>query len=348
MTRMVKSMKDFSQYDTRWADKPYKTKPYVMSTNGCGPTSCADVIVSHPNHRDVTPDTMRKWFIDHNYVVNGAGSVHAGIPAALKAFGFIPVEHKKMSVALKAFAGKKVRGILLMAGSGPDGTVWTLGGHFVAVRGYKVVNGKHYLYICDPGQRRNDGWFCYEKSMKGAVLKAWSCTVDKKKIKHSSAYYLRKKAKKIVKYMADHNFRYEASYKDNAKTWPGAKKQRTTNCSMQISYDAQEAGLIKGFFWGNGFKVTCKGGLTLKELKKKAKIFHPLKPPKKAKLKKGDICCYPKTKKHGAHTQMFEGFTKSGKPKWYSTGSKAEIKKGRAHVSSKYNDEKIYTIIRFK
>ena len=162
---------------------------------------------------------------------------------------------------------------------------------------------------------------------------------------HSNAWHLRVAAKQIVKYMAKHDFTYEASWKDNALTWEGAKKKRTTNCSDMVSYALQKANFIKkGIFWINGRKITCKGGLKLSDLKRIAKISHPNKSPKKAKLHKGDICGY----KNPAHTQIFAGYNKNGLPTWYSTGSNADIRKGRAHVKKNYNTKKISTIIRLK
>lgn len=172
-----------------------------------------------------------------------------------------------------------------------------------------------------------------------------------KMVKHSNAWHLRVGAKKIVKYMKDHNFKYKHSWKDNAVTWTGAKKyKRSTNCSMMVSYALQKKGFLKPgqFFWINGDHITCKGGLTLKNLKKIAVIKHPHKPPKKAGLKKGDIVGYPKTSKHGAHTMIFAGWTKNGNPKWFSTGGVNDIKSGKAHVKKTYTNEPIYTIIRLK
>lgn len=163
---------------------------------------------------------------------------------------------------------------------------------------------------------------------------------------HTNAWYLRVKAKKITAYMDKHNFKYVASWTKNAVTWAGAKKRKTTNCSTMVCYALQQAGFIRPgeYFWINGNKIVCKNGLTKKELKKIAVIKHPHKSPKKAKLKKGDICGY----KNPAHTQIFAGWTKSGRPKWYSTGSNKDIQKGVAHVKKSYDSKKIDTIIRLK
>lgn len=167
--------------------------------------------------------------------------------------------------------------------------------------------------------------------------------------KHSNAWKLRSSAKSVTAYMKRHKFKYKHSHLDCAVTWKGARLKRTTNCSMMVSYALQRKKLLKPgqFFWINGDHITCKGGLTLKQLKKIAVIKHPHKPPKKAGLKKGDIVGYPKTSEHGAHTMIFAGWD-GNTPLWYSTGGTADIKSGKAHAKGGYTKEKIYTIIRLK
>lgn len=169
--------------------------------------------------------------------------------------------------------------------------------------------------------------------------------------KHSNAWRLRKSVKFVTKYMKDHGFKYRKSWRDNAMTWDGAKKRRTTNCSDMISYSAQRAKLLKEgqIFWINGDKITCKGGLTLDELKKKAYILHPHHSPAHAHLRKGDICGYGDDDKDiNPHTMMFAGFNSKGVPLWQSTGSGVEIKVGEAHEKATYTKKIIYTIVRFK
>ncbi len=69
---------------------------------------------------------------------------------------------------------KKGRWAIILFGSGTRGGVtWTSSGHFLAATSYKVKDGKHYLYMRDPGQRKNDGWFCYEDHMKGMIKLLW-------------------------------------------------------------------------------------------------------------------------------------------------------------------------------
>lgn len=310
----TKSVKDFSQYDTRWAGRPYKNKPYCMRTNGCGPTACADIIASNPKYKKITPDVTRRWMINHGYVVNGSGTVHAGIPACLKAYGFAAKQISGMSDVFKEMSKRKRRAVFLMTGTGPNGTVWTTGGHYIAIKGYKTKGSKHYFYVCDPGQRMHDGWYCYETSMRGAVYKVWTCYVP---IKHSNAWKFRKKLNQIANYMIKHGFRYTHASKDCAPTWTKAKKMKVSNCAMMICYALQESGFLKPgeHFWLNGNKIVLKGGLTMEKMKKLFIIDHPHKPPKAFKrLHKGTICGY----RNAAHTMAYEGRTKKGTPKWFS------------------------------
>ena len=165
-------------------------------------------------------------------------------------------------------------------------------------------------------------------------------------VKHSNAWKLRVSAKKVVAYMKEHNFKYKKSWTDNALGWTKAKKKRTTNCSTMVCYALQRKKFLKEgeYFWINGDSITCKGGLTTSKIKKFATILHPHAAPKKAKLKKGDICGY----KNNAHTMIFAGFNKDGIPTWYSTGGAGDLKSGKAHVKKSYTKKRIDTIIRLK
>lgn len=165
-------------------------------------------------------------------------------------------------------------------------------------------------------------------------------------VKHSNAWRLRVAAKKIVAFMKKHKFKYRKEWRDNALAWSKAKKKGTTNCSTMVSYALQKKGFIKEgeYFWLNGDNIVCKGGLTVEKIKKFAKILHPHAAPKKAGLKKGDICGY----KNNAHTMIFAGFNSDGDPTWYSTGGIEDIKSGKAHVKKSYNKKRIDTIVRLK
>jgi hypothetical protein len=117
----------------------------------------------------------------NGYAVYDAGTAWAGIPACLKHFGMTEVkEHATMADAFKSMK-KGHMAIILFRGGTKGGITWTLGGHFLGCTGYKEKDGKHKLYMRDPGGRDHDGWYTYETTMKGLVLAIWTCTYKKKK-----------------------------------------------------------------------------------------------------------------------------------------------------------------------
>lgn len=194
-------MKNYKQYDSRWGKLPYKDLPFNIAKNGCGPTSLANIISSNPKYKKITPKQTRKWLIKRNYVVNGSGTTHAGINDCLKAYGFKVKEQYKLSDLFREMAKGGRRAELLFTGGSRGGVTWTAWGHYVAVSGYKVKNGKHYLYTHDSGPRGNDGWHCYETTMKGLVYKCWTCYLpsDEKKTDTKKTETKKEPAKKKTK-----------------------------------------------------------------------------------------------------------------------------------------------------
>ena len=164
---------NFKQYDSRWGRNAYAG--HNMIASGCGPTAIADLVYSI--NQGVTPWTVAQWLATHGYASNGDGTYWSGIKAALEAYGFSVNWHNSMTQLFTDLANGQY-GILLFKRGTVGGVTWTLGGHFVAVRDYKVVNGEHWLYIGDPGQRNHDGWYCYERHMRGLILQCWSCVAS--------------------------------------------------------------------------------------------------------------------------------------------------------------------------
>lgn len=158
----------------------------------------------------------------------------------------------------------------------------------------------------------------------------------------SNATKLRRKAAAVFDVMTKLKFKYKAG--GNATSWAVAKKKKTSNCATYVSYTLQVMGLLKPgqVFWCNDGKVKTKGFGTMKQLKKIATITHPNKSPKKAGIKKGDICGYS----NPPHTQIFAGW-KNGNALWYSFGG-SDVGKKLPRKRGKYNTKKIDTIIRLK
>ena len=86
-------------------------------------------------------------------------------------------EQSTMNDAFNVMA-KGHMAVILFRGGTRGGVTWTTGGHFLAATGYKVENGKHYLYMRDPGGRDHDGWYCYETTMRGLIPAIWTCNFD--------------------------------------------------------------------------------------------------------------------------------------------------------------------------
>lgn len=169
--------KTFRQYDSRWGSKNYNGTS-TMAAAGCGPTSCADIIYNLDT--TITPWKVAKWMKEHGYAVPGHGTAWAGIPACLKAFGCGDVQNPK--VMKDVFGIMKKDGycaVFLFEEGTRGGVTWTTSGHFLAATDYKAEGGRHYFYMRDPGQRRNDGWKCYETQMSGLIEEIWTCHVAK-------------------------------------------------------------------------------------------------------------------------------------------------------------------------
>lgn len=164
-------------------------------------------------------------------------------------------------------------------------------------------------------------------------------------VKHSKRWYFIKTIREIHRYMNAHGFRYKASYTDNALTWAGAKKKKTSNCSTFVCYALQESEILKPgqYFWINGDHIEYRGTGTKSRLQKYASISHPHKPPKKAGLMKGDIVGY----EDNAHTMEFHGWNKKGKPIWFSYGPN-DVGDKEPKVKNGYTNKKIMTIVRIK
>ena len=188
------------------------------------------------------------------------------------------------------------------------------------------------------------GWICVQSGGK-VYLKE---VKEEKKVETKPKTNAEKLCDMMQKQIAEMNelgFKYKNG--GNAKTWTGAKKKRNSNCATCVCYALQRLGLIpKGMiFWLNEGEIrshTKKDQkAAIKAIKKIGKIDHPNKPPKKAGLKKGDICGY------SPHTQVFEGWNDKGEPLWDSWGTSDPGKK-MPRVKSSYTNKKIGIRIRLK
>ena len=287
MKYKLKNSKNYKQYDTRWAKLSYRVLPACMRLNGCGATALADIITVNKKYKDKTPKHARKWLLDREYVSANQGTYWNGIPACMKAHGYTDVKnHAKMSDLFKNMAASKRAGVILFRAGTKGGRTYTAGGHLCAIVGYKKVGSKHYLYICDPGPRLNDGWICYESEMRGLVSQVWSGKIPKekkkevtKKVKTSKKTETKKKEtpkkeapKKVTTFKG-----FDISYVQNGLTesdFKAAKKAGWdfviirlgtilkgalyTDKEFELKYkNAQKAGLKIGIYWYGMAKDTA-------------------------------------------------------------------------------------------
>lgn len=176
--------KIFRQYDGPWARKPYPTKGCTVSGAGCGLVACTHMAIEQERYKNWTPETLRPYMLQ--YAIAGQGTTWHGIRKTLEHLGY-KVTHISESTPMKdAFAelnkGNRIGIILFYGGYSkrykkwyrtPDGTVWTGNGHYIMFANYKYENGNHWFYMKDSGGRKHDGWYSYEKSMKGCVGQMW-------------------------------------------------------------------------------------------------------------------------------------------------------------------------------
>ncbi len=195
----------YRQADDRWARLPFPGGGYNIKGCGCGCCSVTHVIIELDKYKKYTPKNVQPYMIQF---ATRQGLYHYGIPTSLKHYGLEVIEvglNDPMSKAWKYLGKDGYRaGVLLFYGKdsrgrfiyGPDGTQWTRSGHFIAFVDYKIVNGKHWFYLKDSGDRisthkningkfveeRHNGWWCYENSMKRCLPKLWLVKIPGGKI----------------------------------------------------------------------------------------------------------------------------------------------------------------------
>lgn len=168
------------QTDSRWARKPYPTSRSTFGGNGCGCMAILHLCLEVYQYRNATPESTRKYMISKGYAIAGQGTTWQGITAMMEHYKFKNIKkfwaNEPMSEVFKEFEKGDKIGIFLFSAGSRGGVTWTTGGHYVAVLDYKKVGSKHYFYTKDSnGARKNDGWHCYEDTMRGLIPKIWVC-----------------------------------------------------------------------------------------------------------------------------------------------------------------------------
>lgn len=181
----MKNTTTYKQYDNRWRWWVYPRKGWYLNGCGCGCLSVFHCVLELERYlgKSVTDIMKMVYGYMKQYAVAGDGTKRDGITAGLKHFGFADVYRcgsAPMSELFKRLNKEGAHvGVLLFRGKGPDGTVWTSGGHYIGYGDYRVRDGRHEFYLFDSGSRNHSGWYSYEKSMRGCVIDAWSATIPK-------------------------------------------------------------------------------------------------------------------------------------------------------------------------
>lgn len=166
----------FRQYDSRWGSLKYPSSPYTMKSSGCGCCACTHLIIEQDKYKNYTPKDVRPYMVKQGFATKGNGTTWTGMTKTLEHYGYTvkrPNISTKMSDAWKELNKGGRAGILLLKKGTRAGITWTSGGHYVAFLDYKYEDGKHYFYTKDSGARHNDGWHCYETTMKGLLPQIW-------------------------------------------------------------------------------------------------------------------------------------------------------------------------------
>lgn len=175
------NLRTFRQADSRWGHLPYPGGYYQMHNCGCGCCAVTFLCIQQEKYKNWTPKNTQPYM--KQYAVKGKGTLWAGIPMSLRHYGFIDVQdHPQMSGAWKYLESKhrnRKMGVILFRSGSRGGVTWTSGGHFVAFIDYKVKNGKHYFLIRDSGARQHNGWYCYETTMRGLIVKIYTADIAK-------------------------------------------------------------------------------------------------------------------------------------------------------------------------
>lgn len=148
------SYKDFKQTDAKWKGNYYSG--YTISSQGCGPTSIADVV--YDLDPTITPAKTAKWMEDNGCSCHGSGTYYSGMVKALKHYGYEAEQlnyttlYGKSNSSIVTDFIKKIKsgkyvGIACMGKS-----IWTTSGHYVFV---KVIKNNR-IYINDPYNTRAD------------------------------------------------------------------------------------------------------------------------------------------------------------------------------------------------
>ena len=171
----------YKQYDDAWRWLPYPGSGSYLDDSGCGCLAVYHAAIERNAYKDLTVPQCRDYMVQFATVKNG--TLWDGITKGLEHYGYNVHwrEADDMDDIFAQLNDSLKSGIILFAKKdawsyGPDGTLWTKNGHYIYYGDYEIrADGTHWFYLKDSGQRDHDGWFCFEKSMKGCCRNVWIC-----------------------------------------------------------------------------------------------------------------------------------------------------------------------------
>ena len=171
----------YKQYDDDWRWLPYPGSGSYLDDSGCGCLAVYHAAIELDPYKDLTVPQCRDYMVQFATVKNG--TLWDGITRGLEHYGYNVHwrEADDMDDIFRELKSSLNSGVILFAKKdapsyGPDGTLWTKTGHYIYFGDYEIrSDGTHWFYLKDSGQRDHDGWYCFEKSMKGCCRNVWIC-----------------------------------------------------------------------------------------------------------------------------------------------------------------------------
>ena len=342
--------KIYKQLDSRWSSLPYPTKGSSFGGNGCGCCACTHIAIEQNSKRNWNIQPLRRWMIKQGFAVPGQGTTWSGITSTLKHIGHKSVVWvQRQDPMSKAWAeldkGNRI-GVLLVDNSRtPDGTYWTSSGHYVAFTDYKKdSDGKHWFYIKDSGFRNHDGWFCYEKSIAGALPQLW--IVERldapKEESDKSADAILDACAKQAEWMKHYTYKWQAK-----PTIEKSKKYGT--CVTYVACVLQRLGLLDpGECIWHTSKGKVYGTTSAMDVMYQSKTLKALK----STLKAGDIVLVGDKSSTAAggssHIFIFAGEWSGDNPYIWDNHSAEQIRKGKSGAHTYSGAKKVIAIVRVR
>lgn len=207
--RKPRTKRVFKQGSNPWGLLPYP-KTSTVASAGCGLVSITHLALEISKYADATPETFYNFMV--KYAVQGHGTEWVGIDKGMEYLGLTDIKRvSNIRDMYKEMAkGDRVAVFLFGNEHAPNGILWTSGGHYIAAVGYKVGK-RHYFYTKDSGFRNHDGWYSYERSMKGTIKQMWVGKLPPETITLPERGYFQfgdqgEEVKKIQRFLKKHGY----------------------------------------------------------------------------------------------------------------------------------------------